>query len=404
MSDPFDLPERELPEPVRRAALRRVMTEIAHEPPRRKSGLVPLLIAASVVVLMAGATIVTTTVLGNNDHKINTAGPSATTTTSAGGRENGFDLFHAQRDWGTSEEMGRCAEADNRGNSTWVPLLRVERNNLVALLYRVGNDMVFCQLTPKTVTAKSAPYPAPPTGSVPAKILFITAEGTYAGVTAPGIDNLVIMPSNSVVGEPSAIGNGVFILPNSYKRTDTMTLRGFTVPDYGVPKADLPQPLPVSQQSGDPRGDRSSAAGQRLGDCLSGSNPPVADADWYAPGASIVVDSKDWIQVGVQGGSLVWCTSDPNAPAAYVPLAPTTHSIQWTSATKLGGANIATQLAGIASNPDAATVTVQAPGMEARTAAIDHGTFIVTGTGPPVGGSNVIVKDSNGTVLDQFTI
>jgi len=75
MTDPFDLPERELPEHVRRAALRRIMTEINHEPPRRKRGLAPLLIAASVVILMAGATVVTTAVLGNKDNKVSTAGP-----------------------------------------------------------------------------------------------------------------------------------------------------------------------------------------------------------------------------------------------------------------------------------------------------------------------------------------
>lgn len=405
MTDPFDLPERELPEHVRRAALRRIMTEINHEPPRRKRGLAPLLIAASVVILMAGATVVTTAVLGNKDNKVSTAGPhSATHTTSPSGShaENGFDLFNAQRDWSTGAEMGRCAEADNRGNSTWTPLLRVSQHTLVALLYRVGNDLVFCQLTPRTVTAKSVPYPAPPTGGLPARIMFVTAEGTYAGVTAPGIDNLVINTSNPLIGEPAAIGNGVFILPNGFNRTDTMTLRGFTMPD--VQAADVPQPLPTSQRSGDQRGDRTSDAGKRLGGCLSAANPPIPDADWYGPGASVVVDGQHWAQVGLLDNSMVWCSTDSNNPVNYLPMAPTTHAIQWAPVSKISPTDVGAQFVGYAVNAAAATVTVQAPGQEAATATVVNRTFIVTGTGPLVGGSTVVVKDSGGTVIDQFTL
>ena len=404
MTDPFDLPERELPEHVRRAALRRIMTEINHEPPRRKRGLAPLLIAASVVILMAGATVVTTAVLGNKDNKVSTAGPhSATHTTSPSGShaENGFDLYHAQRDWGTGEEMGRCAQADNRGNSTWVPLLRVERNNLVALLYRVGNDLVFCQLTPRTVTARSVPYPAPPTGGLPARIMFVTAEGTFAGVTAPAVDNLVINGTSSPVGEPTAIGNGVFILPNSFKRTDTVTLRGFTMSDMQT--ADVPQALPTSQRSGDQRGDRTSDAGKRLGGCLSAANPPVPDADWYAPGASVVVDGQHWGQLGVLDNALLWCGSDPGNPDFQLPMSPTTHAVQWAPVIKFSPTEVGATIAGYAVNAAAATVTVQPPGQEAHTATVVNRTFIVTGTGEPVSGTTVTVKDSGGKVIDQFT-
>jgi hypothetical protein len=405
MSDPFDLPERELPEHVRGAALRRIMTEINHEPPRRKRGLAPLLIAASVVILMAGATIVTTAVLGSKDNKVSTAGPhSATHTTSPSGShaENGFDLYNAQRDWGTGAEMGRCAEADNRGNSTWVPLLRVVNSNLVALLYRVGNDLVFCQLTPRTVTAKSVPYPAPPTGSVPAKILFVTTEGTYAGVTAPGIDNLVINTSNPLVGDPAAIGNGVFILPKSYKRTDTMTLRGFTMPD--IQTADVPQPLPTSRRSDDQRGDRTSDAGKRLGGCLSAANPPIPDADWYAPGASIVVDGQHWGQMGVLDDGVVWCSSGPDNSVTYLPMGSTTLAVQLASTVKFSPPELGTQFIGYAVNAAAATVTVQPPGMEAHTATVVNRTFIVTGAGEAGAGSEITVKDSSGKVIGQFTI
>jgi len=400
MSDPFDLPERELPEHVRRAALRRIMTEINHEPSRRKPGLAPLLIAASVVILMAGATIVATSVLGNNDHKVSTAGPhSATHTTSpSGSAENGFGLYKAQRDWGTGAEMGRCAEADNRGDSTWVPLLRVERGTLVALLYRVANDLVFCQLTPKTITAKSVPYPAPPAGGMPARIMFVTAEGTFAGVTAPAVDNLVINGTSSPVGEPAAIGNGVFILPRSFKRTDTVTLRGFNGADKHTD--DVPQPLPTSRRSDDPRGDRTSDAGKRLGGCLSAADPPIPDADWFAPGASVVVDAQHWGQLGVLGNELLWCSSDPDHPYFYLPISPTTHAVQWAPVVKFSPPSIGATIAGIALNAAAATVTVQPPDMEAHTATVVNRTFIVTGTGEPVSGTTVTVKDSSGKVID----
>ncbi|MFC0548574.1 hypothetical protein [Kutzneria chonburiensis] len=405
MTDPFDLPERELPEHVRRDALRRIMTEIDHEPPRRKSGLVPLLIAASVVILMAGATIVTTAVLGNKDHKVSTAGPHSTITTApSGSAENGFGLYSAQRDWGTGAEMERCWSADHKPD-TWTPMLRVERNNLVALLYRVANDLVFCQLTAKTITVKSVPYPAPPPSGTPARVMFITTEGTYAGVTAPGIDNLTIRTTSGLIPEPSAIGNGVFILPNSYKRTDTLTLRGFTVPDYGMQAADLPQPLPPSQRSSDPRGDRTSVAGQRLGNCLSTVNPPIADADWFAPGASIVTDDQQWAQLGVLGDALVWCSSVADDPHVYLALPPSTHSVQWLNGNKRGFAAVTPTLIGIASNPDVATVTLSQPGTADITANVDHGTFIVPGPGgQPLSGSKLTVKKANGDVIEQFTI
>jgi hypothetical protein len=364
-----------------------------------------VLIAASVIILMAGATVVTTAMLGNKDHKVDSAGPHSTvqTATPSGSAENGFGLYNAQRDWGTGAEMERCAVADNRGNSTWVPLLRVERNNLVALLYRVANDLVFCQLTPKTVTGKSMPYPTPPSGDVPAKLLFTTTEGTYAGVTAPGIDNLLIRPSSTVVGEKSAIGNGVFILPNSLKVTDTLTMRGYTVPDYGVPRVGRPETLPPSQQSGDPHGDRTSAAGQRLGDCLSATDPPIPDADWFAPGASISADQQ-WTQLGVLDNALVWCNSAPDATAAYLALPPSTHSVQWRTTNKLGFPAVTAELAGIASSPDAATVTLSQPGQADITANVDHGTFIVPGPGQPLGGSKITVRKADGSVLDQFAI
>jgi hypothetical protein len=405
--DPFDLPERELPEHVRGAALRRIMTEIGHEPPRRRRGLAPLLIAASVVILMAGATVVTTAVLGNKDHQVSTAAPKTTVqtaTTSGGGRENGFYFYHAQREWGTGAEMQRCWNIEHKPDS-WQPLLRVENNNLVAMLYRVGTDIVFCQLSKEQVTVKTLPYPAPPTGTQPAKLLFVTTEGTYAGVTAPGTDNLAIDTATTHVGGAAAIGDGVFIMPNLYRPTGQVWLRndGTGYPGYHVPAADMPQPLPPNQQGNDPRGDRTSDAGKRLGGCLSAANPPIPDADWYAPGASVVVDAQHWGQLGVLDNGLVWCSSDPDNPDFYLPMSPTTHAVQWAPVTKFSPPEVGAQLAGYALNAAAATVTVQPPGMAPHTAVVSNRTFVVTGTGPPVGGSTVTVKDSSGKVIDQFT-
>ncbi|EWM17081.1 hypothetical protein [Kutzneria sp. 744] len=409
MSDPFDVPERDLPEHVRQQALRRIMTEIGREPrARRRSGLVPVVIAASVVILMAGATVVTSAILGNKDHKVTNASPTthaaaSTTSTSGGGRETGFGLYNAQRDWGTGAEMERCWQADHKPD-TWAPLLRVETNNVVALLYRVGTDIVFCQLTPVQVTVKSKPYPAPPTGNVPARLLFTAVEGTYAGVTAADVDNLVITPDQPPIGSPSAIGNGVFILPNGYRPTDHVTLRGFSTPDYTVPKADLPQPLTSSRQTIDQHAERTSAAGQRLAGCLSAANPPVADADYFVAGASVVVDDQHWAQLGKVGNSLVWCSSVPGESARFLPLPPTTHAITWVTVDKFGPSEIGPVIVGIAQDADAATVSLQPPGKDARTATVDHGSFIVTGLGEPVGGSNVMVKDSGGKMIEQFPI
>jgi len=139
MTDPFDLPERDLPEHIRQAAFRRIMTEIADVRPRRRTGLAPLLIAASVITLVAGATIVTST-LNNKDSKPLNASPTTPhpSTTVSGSPENGFYFYGAQRNWGTGTQMERCWSAEHKPD-TWSPLLQVNRNGLRTIAVGTGD-------------------------------------------------------------------------------------------------------------------------------------------------------------------------------------------------------------------------------------------------------------------------
>jgi hypothetical protein len=406
MSDPFDLPERELPEHVRRTALRRIMTEIGHEPPRRKSGLVPLLIAASVVVLMAGATIVATTLLGN-DHKVNVAAPRTTTSTSGPGTAG---LYGSQRDWATGADLDRCAINPPQGTSSWTPLLRTDYLGVIVVLYRQNTNLYFCQLTQEQTTIKSIPFPDPPTGNEPAKILFITPDGTWAGVTAPGIDALWIRPDGATPGAPVATGNGVFILPNTYRPTDQVRLHS-ALPDYDVPKVDLPQSIPVTTKSSTAPADRSTPAGQRLAGCLSSASTPAPDGEYFAAGAYLEIDATYWIQVGRRGNTLIACqqykgtyTVDYVYFFAYPGL-----SAKFT--TKLSGPDdpaLGTLVVGILTDPKVAGVGVTVSGKPEVAGVVADGTAIAYLPAKP-DPSNLLettaqTKDAAGSVIENIKV
>jgi len=409
MSDPFDLPERDLPEHIRQAAFRRIMTEIADVRPRRRTGLAPLLIAASVIALVAGATIVTST-LNNKDSKPLNASPTSHPTATTTSGLNSYNRYDGTAYWGDSEEMQRCWAAGRKPDH-WLPLLKVDRNGLIALLYQSDNDLVFCELTAEQVTVKTLPYPNPPTGDAPATIMFTTAQGTYAGVTAPGVNNLTIDTGN-VVPEPAAVNNGVFILPNSYRQTDQLRLRTEATgyPGYAVPKADLPQPTPVTRTGSDPKADRTSPAGQRLGACLNAANPPMVDADWWTTGATQEVDSTHSIQLGAHNGGLLACQQNNGQLTADGPL-----SFEFVG----GGTGFTAKISKAEHGPpglyfvghtidaQAKTATLTVPGEADVTGTIVDDTFVLYrphALDPTSFQGTVTVKNAADAVIDQIPV
>lgn len=407
MSDPFDLPERELPDSVRQAARLRVLERMEEDKPRRRRpGPAPWLIASSVVLLMAGATVFTSTLTSNKDHKTVNASPTTAPSTTSSG-ESGAVLWNAVVNWGTGEEMQRCATVVPQ-QSTWVPLLRVNRNGMTALLYRIGTDIVFCQLTREQVTAKALPFPDPPAGKAPAKILFTTPEGTTAGVVAPDVRTLAIMQTEHQLLDAAAVDNGVFILPNSYRPTEHVALIEGGFGDYTVPSADIPQATPPGRIADDPKADRASPAGQRLAACLAAADPPVTDADYWTAGAFRQTDDTHWLQLASLGNSIVACNSD--GTDHYTVDQPTLdsagHAVQITGKVSAdGNSGLGVLLVGLATDPNAATVTLSRPGQADVTGAVDHGTVILAGDGQVFHAREVdqiTVKDAAGTVIDQF--
>jgi hypothetical protein len=410
MSDPFDFPERDLPDHIRQAAFRRIMTEIGDARPRRKTGLAPLLIAASVIALVAGATIVTST-LNNKDSKPLTASPTSPhpRTTVSGQPENGYSFYGAQLNWGTGYQMSRCWTALQK-QSSWEPLLQVNRNGLTALLYRVGTDMVFCQLTKETVTVKSIPYPNPPAGSQPATLLFTTQDGTYAGVTAPGANNLVVASGDANSAEPAAVGDGVFILPNSYRPTDNIWLRNDSTgyPGYQPPKANLPQVLAPNTTANDAKADRASAAGQRVGDCVAAkTDRPLPDPAYWQPATFLQISPTQWIQLAKLDDALLVCQQ--TGPDMFLVLGVTYDDGAAISAggrTKLMSISAGTGAAfvGAVSVPNAKTVAVDPPGAAQVTGTVENGAVIVyyPVRKGPLTGSSIGVKDAGGNVIDHL--
>lgn len=410
MSDPFDIPERALPEHVRQQALRRIKTEIGDaRPRRRKTGLAPLLIAASVVALMAGATIVTSTLSSTKDNKALTGSPTSAHPTTTTSGDNGFGFYGAQLNWASGDDSTRCAGTLHQGGS-WTPLLRVSRNLMTVLVYHLDDTIVFCQLTKEQVTVKQLPFPNPPTGQLPAELMFTTPDGTYAGVIAPGVNDLVITAGSPAIGEPAALGNGVFILPNSYRPTDHITVHGAALPDYIVPKADLPQPTPVTKTGSDPKADRTSPAGQRMPACLNAANPPMADADWWQPGAYLSVDSKHAIQLGILDGRVMACQQDEDVVTVDGPLDYFTYVGGGTEITaKLSGSNLSPPgeyFVGHTIDAKAKTATLSVAGESDVTGTITNNTFVLyrPHPGTPNLQGTVKVKDASGAVIDQIPI
>ena len=407
MSNPFDVPERALPEHVRQAALRRIMTEIGDARPRRRKGLAPVLIAASVIALMAGATIVASTLASNKDSKVLNASPTtgATTTSSSGS----YSLYNAVTYWVDDAQLQRCWAAGHKPDN-WLPLLRVERNGLTAYLYRTDSDLGFCELTKEQVTVKTLPYPNPPTGNTPAKIMFTTAQGTYAGVVAPGVHNLTVGPGGALP-EPAAVNSDVFILPNSSRQTDQMYLGDDAIgyPGNPVPKADLPQPLAATRTGADPKADRTSAAGLRLKACLTAASPPMVDADWWQPGAYLSVDSKHAVQLGILDGRVMACQQDEDVVTVDGPLGFTFVGGGTEITAKLSGSNLSPPgeyFVGHVVDAKAKTATLSVEGAADVTGTIVNNTVVLYRPQPPTRTlqGKVLVRDAAGAVIDQIGI
>jgi hypothetical protein len=405
MSDPFDVPERELPDHVRQSVLHRISREIAYEPPRRRLGATPLLIAASVVALMAGATIVTSTLTANKDHTVpNATSGTAHPTTSSSAATGAYE-WNGVPYWGIDAPMQRCVDAGQKPVDGWFPLLRVSRGGLTAMLYRLGTDIVFCQVSKEHVTSKAMPYPQPPTGKASARILFTTPDGTYAGVTAPGRYDLQLL-MDPLHGDNAAVNNGTFILPNSFRPTDKVLLADQGTEYY---QADLPQPTEPTVTAGDPKADRTSQAGQRLAACLPTANPPVVDADYWTPGAVQQQDDTHWLQLGTLDGRLLACARSGSTFTVDQPDLDTLdkHSVLMTAKISAdGNTELGVLAVGLATDPRAATVTLTRAGHPDVTGTVDHGTVILHGDGtliPERGQNRYTVKDSAGTVIEQFT-
>jgi hypothetical protein len=408
MSDPFDVPERELPDHVRQSVLHRISTEIAYDRPRRRLGATPLLIAASVIALMAGATIVASTLTASKDHTSLNATPSTAHPTTSTSGETGHSLWNGTAYWGIDPQMQRCLTGTHNPDD-WFPLLRVNRNGLTAMLYRDGADIVFCQVTKEYLTVKELPYPQPPTGKAPATIVFTTPEGTYAGVVAPNLRNLQLRMGDQI-GDNAAVNNGVFILPNSYRPTDTISLNDqISLVYYTVPKADLPQPSGPTLAYGDPKADRGSQAGQRVGECLTKANPPIVDAEYWTPTAVLQQDDTHWLQLATLDGELLVCSRSGSAYTAEerVSEGVEKHSVLMTGKISADyDRQLGLLCVGLATDPRAATVTLTRAGHADVTGTVDHGAVILHGDGTLLPGrdqNRFTVRDSAGAVIEQFT-
>ncbi|WNV85666.1 hypothetical protein [Umezawaea sp. Da 62-37] len=430
MSDPLDFPpSRPLPEGVRDRARLHLAEGMAA--PRRTSHRTPLVIAAAVVLLAAAGAVVTQGLGGGGGSTA--AGPSTVPNTPQTRELPPPDLvddFHARDGWAPPEVVDRCA-AEARGlpgKEAWTPLMTTVVHETTLSAFRTGPDGVFfCETTPTSVTVSRSW--APDTGGAPARIRFISTQGSVAGFVQPQVGLLRLLAADGRMENAHAlIAGDVFLTPQGFRGVETGVT--FVVDsERELPATDLPAPSPATVDRPQPPGDRVTDEGRRLGACLDAGPAPAPDRANWVPGAHAVLSATSEVQLGRYHDLLVVCAVrelDQPPSLGVVDLSDITgpHSggqelvgrsiwgtgrfYDFQSTPDGAQSSDSRGYVGIVLDDRAASITLTRQGFPDATAVIAGGTFVLAGpatkgmaTVPP--GVEVTVRDAGGAVLEQFS-
>lgn len=396
-------PRRPMPSDVRRAARYRLQSDLQHRSGKGTVGMIGL--ALAVLAVPTVAAVVTTN--------------SPTGIAPSSGRTNGEVRFmspeekFSARDGVPQDAAQRCSAAGGKEARQWLPLLTISARGDTVVAYRTAAGTRFCELTPQTVSL-SAVAPAAQTDT--AKVTYVSALGTVAGVVDPTLNAVSVLDAQTPFpmteqGDPAVVRDGVFILPNTFRSSvghlrlwvgatatseaTTLSIEAAELPPAVTPRTDRPQAV----------ADRSTAAGRSLAGCLASMPvPPVVDSDAWVAGAALTLNANENIVLGRYDDMLAVCVrvgapGAPGAPSVIVddggqssgyrdteaspnPFFFTRTSFYGFRGTADGASSSDTvAISGLTKDPRVATVSISRPQREPVTAAVVNGTFILPGIG-----------------------
>jgi hypothetical protein len=295
-------PRRPLPPEVRDRIRARALADL-DRPRRFRHGRAPLAVAAGVAVLAAGAVIVGQSVSGGagepGDRKVPPTG------TSSANRPLDLRKANSELDrcWAAIQAEGNADKYPDRsrwravstGGYVWVT---------VTAAFADGKP-IFCQTSITTVrVSQPADPPAYAEGSTTAA-LFISPEGTIAGIRDPSWPGVGVFVGNgSGLGgsTPELLAYGLFVdvvRERIQDSTQILVDRWQRDQDRAEhpEKVALPRPAPPVSQVDRPQPgkDRVSDRGRWLKQCLDNSASPVVDADMWEPGAIVDIDGNRYM-------------------------------------------------------------------------------------------------------------
>lgn len=455
MIDHLDVPaERELPEPVRAVAQRRVLAGARGNPGRSGRTMAPFVVSAAMIAMAVIA--VGITALGGGGANV----PAGSQYLAAGSAylpaepsreippEDTDAEYHVQFGMAPADLAGRClAEADRAPEGRpaprqWQLLLAATNHDDTVIAYHTPAGAVFCEVTATTV-ALSQPGAATAT----AQPTFITSLGTVAGTIAPGYRAAWV--DQWLDGQPYAVDrdyyqgavveDGIFLLPdaipvprNGLELGVSSTAAAADMRTVTIAQDQLPAVVhPRTDNAGAlPPADQQTAAGQRTTACLRGPNsiPVVAQQSWI-PGAYLRFDGHESVQLASLGANhdlLGICTQRTGEPIDLEVFdqdgcynVNTIDLNQLITATDVAydfqpyaGGGLASEHAAVVGqvlSPAVGSIRMTWPGGPNLSATIQAGTYVLPGydaNDPSLHGTlpTITVYDSHGIALRSFPV
>jgi hypothetical protein len=244
----------------------------------------------------------------------------------------------------------------------------------------------------------------------------VSALGTVAGVTGTETRDVT-----------------VFVLPNTFSGTigslrvtagaTSVVVEATDLPPAVTPRTDRPQPA----------GDRSSAAGRSLADCLGSATPSTVDTRAWQTGAELALNDNERVLLGRYHDLLAVCVrrgapGAPGSPTVTVDEGGASSGLRNAEAdqnpffftrTVFYGFRVTPQgasasdtvaVTGLVKDPRVATVSISRPHRAPVTATVTGGTFILPGiglnegAGPDGDRSRITAFDTQGRPLGNAMI
>jgi hypothetical protein len=309
-------PRRPLPPEVRDRIRARVLADL-DRPRRFRHGRAPLAVAAGVAVLAAGAVIVGQSTHGGGGEP----GDRQVPPTGTSSQNRPLDLRKANseldRCWAAIQAEGKADSYPDR--SRWRAVSTGDYVWVTVTAAFADSKPIFCQTSVTTVrVSQPAAAPAHAESSTNAA-LFISPEGTIAGVrdpSWPGVEIFVGEAGGLTGSTPEQLPYGLFVT-NARERiqdgTQILVGRADQSRAEHPGRVALPRPAPAVSRVDRPQPgkDRASDRGRWLKQCLDNSASPVVDGDMWEPGAIVDIEGNRYMVLR-SGQDFAYCFYDGN--------------------------------------------------------------------------------------------